>query len=245
MAKTRRNRSDWLRRRNERRIERLVALTPSRFPSAVWTHALGLDFVPETPASAITAYWEAHPIRADRLARALARRSGAPEGWLWHIDPDRTGGVPDTFRMPPLPYREERFAGSGCRVCGRPVFRYGWHRDFWGDGRPNPRAHWHAACVSAWRFWNAPSEQDRLLKRIQRHRCAATGHRLPRDAEVDHRIPLFRVWRDHREMPWPDLLGFWGLPNLQVITPIAHRRKCAAEARERAAHRLPEHSAAE
>jgi len=41
-------------------------------------------------------------------------------------------------------------------------------------------------------------------------------------AEVDHRVPLFRVWSDHRNEPWPKLLGYWGLPNLQVINRDAH-----------------------
>ena len=52
-------------------------------------------------------------------------------------------------------------------------------------------------------------------------------------AEVDHRTPLFRVWRDHRDLPWPDLLAFWGAPNLQVINRSAHVAKCATEVSER------------
>jgi hypothetical protein len=35
-------------------------------------------------------------------------------------------------------------------------------------------------------------------------------------------------------MPWPALLGFWGLPNLQVINREAHVAKCADEAGHRA-----------
>jgi hypothetical protein len=58
-------------------------------------------------------------------------------------------------------------------------------------------------------------------------------HRLWKTAEVDHRVPLFRVWREHRQTAWPALLNFWGLPNLQVINRDAHRVKCAAEARSR------------
>ena len=54
-----------------------------------------------------------------------------------------------------------------------------------------------------------------------------------RSAEVDHRVPLFRVWRDHRDTPWPALLAFWGAPNLQVINRSAHAEKCAREADER------------
>src|SRR4051812_43767788 len=78
-----------------------------------------------------------------------------------------------------------------------------------------------------------PSDYDRVLKRIQRHRCAESGLRLWKTAEVDHRVPLFRVWREHRQMAWPALLEFWGLPNLQVINRDVHLMKCAVEARSR------------
>lgn len=240
MRSRHKNRPEWLRQKNERRIERLLALTPRGFPSAVWTHAFHLSLVPDTPGKAVQAYWHAHPLRADRLARALAARSGPPAGWVWRLEMEGADSGPGTFRTPPLPYREARFARGGgfCCVCGQPVFRYGWHLDYWRDHSPNGRAHWHGACVAAWKFWNAPSEHDALLKRVQKHRCAATRRRLTRDAEVDHRVPLFRVWRDRHERPWPELLGFWGMPNLQVINREAHLRKCAEEARERAQMRL-------
>ena len=70
----------------------------------------------------------------------------------------------------------------------------------------------------------------RLLRRIQRHRCAQSGKRLWKTAEVDHRVPLFQVWRERRDTAWPELLGFWGLPNLQVINRDIHALKCAGEA---------------
>ena len=57
-------------------------------------------------------------------------------------------------------------------------------------------------------------------------------------AEVDHRVPLFQVWRDHRDVPWPRLLGFWGLPNLQVINRDMHVAKCVAEAGDRSQTRI-------
>jgi Aldehyde dehydrogenase family len=38
------------------------------------------------------------------------------------------------------------------------------------------------------------------------------------------------VWNEHRETPWPKLLGFWGLPDLQVINRENHVAKCAGEA---------------
>jgi hypothetical protein len=53
------------------------------------------------------------------------------------------------------------------------------------------------------------------------------------DAEVDHRVPLFRVWSNHWDVPWPKLLDFWGLPNLQVVNRNAHITKSVLEARDR------------
>ena len=172
------------------------------------------------------------PIRADRLSRALA----AHERRARRMDLARRigDGLPATFREPPAPYREPQFArGPGfCCVCGQPVYRFGWHRDLW-DAGPNRRAEWHTACVVAWRLWNAPSDHDRLLRRLQARRCAQTGGRLWKTAEIDHRVPLFRVWRERRDTPWPALLSYWGVPNLQVINRDAHAAKCAEEAKYR------------
>jgi hypothetical protein len=75
----------------------------------------------------------------------------------------------------------------------------------------------------------------RHLRRLQNHRCAATGARLGKDAEVDHRVPLFEVWREAgRAEPWPALLTYWGVPNLQVINRSAHVEKCGQESAARA-----------
>lgn len=224
--------------RNRKARERLERALPAIFPAIVLRHALERPFVPPLPRLAVDGYWRAHPLRAERLARALAARSGAPPGWRWTIA-DGSGeaaatGLPLSFRTPPAPYREKAFAlGKGhCCVCGQEVYRFGWHRDLWGTG-PNRNAEWHAACVTAWRLWNAPSDDVALLKRRQKHRCASAGKRLLRNAEVDHRLPLFKLWREHRAMEWPRLLGFWGLPNLQVINRDVHAQKCAQEARSR------------
>jgi hypothetical protein len=91
----------------------------------------------------------------------------------------------------------------------------------------------NANWVIAWEFWNAPSGEAPLLRRLQARRCGQTGGRLRNDAEVDHRVPLFRVWRDHRNDEWPKLLNYWGLPNLQVINRDVHAAKCASEAQDR------------
>jgi hypothetical protein len=119
-------------------------------------------------------------------------------------------------------------------VCGQPVYRFGWHVDLWSVGI-NRNANWHCACVIAWEFWNAPSGEAALLRRLQARRCGQTGKRLWKSAEVDHRVPLFRVWSEYRDLPWRKLLDFWGLPNLQVINRDVHATKCANEARDRRA----------
>jgi hypothetical protein len=235
-AAARRPPSPWRDERNERALARLKRTLPELFPGSVVVHALSRPLVPPTPRRAIESYWRAHPLRADYLARTLAARSGAPEGWRWRPDGAKASGRGVGFRSPPAPYREKAFGlGPGyCCVCGQPVFRFGWHADLWSDGRVNRKATWHAACVAAWKLWTAPSQHDGHLKRRQKRRCGETGTRLLKSAEVDHRTPLFRVWREHRDAPWPDLLVFWGTANLQVVNRPAHAAKCAVEAGERA-----------
>ena len=222
--------------RNRKSFARLSRSLPAVFPPAVLARALDRPFIPPTPRLAIDSYWRAHPIRADRLARALAARTGAPTGWTWRIGQGRKTGLPATFRTPPAPFRERAYnLGQGfCCVCGQPVYRLGWYKDLWNAG-PNKNATWHCACVVAWEFWSAPNNEAALLRRLQGRRCGQTGGRLWRDAEVDHRVPLFRVWKDYRTVPWPTLLTYWGLPNLQVINRDVHAAKCAIEARDRRA----------
>jgi hypothetical protein len=110
--------------RNNRSLTRLTKALPEIFPSAVLTRALDRPFVPPTPRLAVDSYWSAHPIRAERLARALAARSGAPSGWTWRIGNGRNRLSP-SFRTPPAPFREPAYAkGPGyCCVCGQSVCR--------------------------------------------------------------------------------------------------------------------------
>ena len=122
--------------RNRQSLARLTKALPPIFPSAVLSRALSRPFVPPTPRLAIDSYWRAHPIRADRLARALAARSGAPSGWSWQLGEDRKDGLPATFRTPPAPYRERAYArgpgfccvwgnrfiaSAGMSICGTPA----------------------------------------------------------------------------------------------------------------------------
>ena len=219
--------------RNRRSLVRLTKALPPIFPRIVLARALARPFVPPMPRLAVESYWGAHPIRADRLARSLATLTGAPSGWTWRLANDRESRLPASFRAPPAPYRERTHAlGPGfCCACGQPVYRFGWHVDLWDGGNKNAR--WHCACVVAWQFWNAPRGEIRLLRRLQARRCGQTGGRLWKSAEVDHRVPLSRVWSERRDSPWPELLYYWGLPNIQVINRDAHLAKCGVEARDR------------
>ena len=122
---------DWRAARNLRALDRLMQGRHERFPESVWRHAVARPLVPPTLTRAVESYWRHHPLRADRLARALAARSGAPEGWSWHVGELSLEGSSATFRSPPTPYRCTAFArGPGhCCICGQPVYRFGWHAD--------------------------------------------------------------------------------------------------------------------
>jgi hypothetical protein len=210
-----------------------LAASRAPIPAPALVHALSRRWTPKTARAAVDGYWKAHPLRADRLARALAARSDPPDGWRWGASEARLG-----FRTPPQPFRCGTAEPGRCVVCGQPVYRLGWHEDLWGAGAPNLRAAWHACCVAAWRFWLAPQSARKLIARTQRHRCALTGGRLSKGAEVDHRIALHEVWRDRRDLPFAELLCHWGAPNLQVVNAPAHALKSAREARSRAALRV-------
>jgi len=237
--------SEWRAQRNGQALARLRKALPESFPGPVLIHALNRPFTPPMPRLAVDSYWRAHPVRADRLARSLAARSGAPDGWTWRLHSSRADGLASSFRSPPAPYREPAFSrGPGyCCVCGQPVYRLGWHVDLWDKGR-NRNAGWHTACVIAWRLWNAPSDHAAMLRRLQGRRCAESGGRLWKTAEVDHRVPLFRVWQEHRSTDWPALLAYWGVPNLQMINREAHAAKCADEAGYRGRRRVAGHTLA-
>jgi len=45
---------------------------PEVFPGAALVHALSRPFLPATPRRTVDSYWRHHPVRADKLARALA-----------------------------------------------------------------------------------------------------------------------------------------------------------------------------
>jgi hypothetical protein len=233
--------------KEKRTARALASQSPGNISSARTAARAGAAVHSADTAPRDRIYWRQHPLRADRLARALAALSGAPESWTWRIDKP---GSPASFRAPPVPFREESHAkGPGyCCVCGQPVFRFGWHRDLWGDG-PNRNAGWHACCVAAWKLWTAPSDHVLHLRRRQKHRCAVTGARLAKNAEVDHRVALFEISRasERGSQTWPALLRYWGAPNLQVINRLAHVEKCglesAARARLRQASKAPDLSA--
>ena len=173
--------STWRAQRNEKARARLIRNLPEVFPGTVLVHALSRPFLPATPRRAVDSYWRYHPVRADKLARALAAFSGAPKGWVWRVGIQKSGPRV-SFRVPPTPFREPAYTkGPGhCCVCGQPIFRLGWHRDLWGDGRPNQNATWHSCCVAAWNLWIAPS--DHVVCNRQRSSTRAVGSRASKNA---------------------------------------------------------------
>jgi hypothetical protein len=72
--------SEWRDEINRKALAWLDKALPDVFPTPVLTHAMGRRFAPPMPRLAIDSYWRAHPVRADRLARALSAKSGGPAG---------------------------------------------------------------------------------------------------------------------------------------------------------------------
>src|SRR6185295_19318519 len=73
---------------NRRAMARLARALPDIFPTPVLVHATSRRWTPTRPRLAVDTYWRAHIVRADRLARALAAASGAPNGWTWQLGLD-------------------------------------------------------------------------------------------------------------------------------------------------------------
>ena len=97
--------SETIALQNARALARFNKAVPQIFPAPVLTHALARRFVPPMPRLAIDSYWRVHPVRAYRLARALAAKTGAPAGWTWRLASGRSSDLPATFRAPAAPYQ--------------------------------------------------------------------------------------------------------------------------------------------
>lgn len=153
----------------------------------------------------------------------------------FHFDPvagkRKLSKVENLFRTPPKPYAE------GCPMCGLPRFALGWHYDWNGSGETPPgRGHWHKACAAAFRLMTAPRDFEMFFRRRQGNRCSLSGVLLGETVDIDHMIPLYRVYRDFGHLDPDELVGFWGPANLRAVDPVAHKEKCAFEARERSSY---------
>ena len=155
--------------KNRRSLVRLNKALPSIFPSAVLSRALGRPFIPPTPRLAIDSYWGAHPLRADRPARALAARSGAPSGWSWRLGDNRKNGLPATFRYRPRPTGNThmRLAPAFAVCAGNPFIASAGTSIY---GRPGP-TRMQSGTAPAWLHGNSGV---RLV--ITRDFCGACKH---------------------------------------------------------------------
>ena len=107
---------------NQRAHARLMRALPEHFPAPVLTYALNRRWTPPMPRLAVDGYWRAHPLRADRLTRALARRSGTPEGWTWRLkDGAREGFAGQLSRAARAVSREGVLARTGLLLRVRPA----------------------------------------------------------------------------------------------------------------------------
>ena len=185
------------------------------------------------PRLAVDAYWRAHADPRRPAGPRARRQSGAPAGWTWRVGGK---GLPASFRaaaraVSRAAFRRAARASAAC-AASRSTASAG-IVDLW-DAGPQPPGRWHTACVVAWRLWNAPSDHDRMLRRLQARRCAQTGGRLWKTAEIDHRVPLFRVWRERRDDAVAGAAGVLGrCPTCRSSTamrtpPNAPRRRSIA-----------------
>jgi hypothetical protein len=179
-------------------------------------------------------------LEAEYTTRQLILKAPIIEGWRWTT----------SHRRLPLPFYEDHSllpAQFGyCRICAGPVFKHNAH---FGDAI-SKRAYWHAVCLKAFTFWSTPDPD--VLGLRQNWRCNHCGEDLasaPTDehrdlirysghfrstVQVDHVVPLYRVWRDMRGLYWTDLIRFWSSDNLQVLCIPCHQEKSASETTERA-----------
>ena len=146
-------------------------------------------------------------------------------------------GLPATYRTPPAPYRERAYMqGPGfCRRRGgdRCIASVG--MSICAMVAPHERKLALRLCDRV-AVSNAPSG-DTVgscggCKRVAVARAADGCGRAPKLITA---CRCFEFGANTGETPWPELLTYWGLPNLQVINSDIHAAKCATEARDRRA----------
>ena len=138
----------------------------------------------------------------------LAKKQGAPEDWTW------AKHCKGKYRKFPTPWRKKSPYGK-CVMCGRPIYKLGWHAPWGQDKKINKKANWHAVCS----FVYLDSTRPKKKKGYQ----------------IDHFTPLYRVyraWKD-RDDAWPTITHFWSPDNIQYITEKEHKKKSKEESGER------------
>jgi hypothetical protein len=189
-------------------------------------------------------------ILAERAAVGLIRRSGV-------VVPDWS--ILSKGRNPPLAPGGGR--DGKCPVCQLPRYAGG---AWWESAGPSRKgAYWHKACLDAFTNWTRYSVLGSYLAARQGWVCPETGlplrvtverqHPISGEPivghyiiaiEVDHIDPLWRIRAQADQYKWPDVLRFWGIANLQALTPQGHTIKTKREAAERAAFKRRDYAVA-
>jgi hypothetical protein len=182
--------------------------------------------------------WGAHLLRVIAWrVRLLAAAKRPAAGTGGSATTARSGCHPHSGRRPRLIENAPTRWARAFAVCAGNRFIASAGMSIYGTRGPTRM---RSGTAHAWPHGNSGMRRvitQRLLRHLQARRCNESGGRLWKSAQVDHPVPLFRVWSEHRDAPSPKLVGYWGLPNLQVINRDVHAEKCATEAQDRRAAR--------
>lgn len=143
-------------------------------------------------------------------------------------------------RRPPILFSDaER---GRCRWCGETIL----HESGPKQGQVNRRRRWHPQCVEAYDA-SDPREARRRVRRRDRTVCAhcrldtnalrrrVRGRGRTRILREKGFVPRRSLWELDHIVPLVDG-GTHDLDNLQTLCTPCHKKKTAAEARERAMH---------
>lgn len=119
-------------------------------------------------------------------------------------------------------------------MCGGKRYKLGWHKDWDGSGESD-KGWWHVSCGTAYSLMTTPNDFVDYFKKKQNGLCGISGEKFiaGEKIDMDHTIPLYRVFRDYGHLPIEKIMQFWGPRNLRAVKNSQHKIKNKYEAKER------------